>query len=194
MKTQLKVIKADGTVENYVHTKVFASLCSAMSCTDQLDTEIAENLADVVTYYLYQNKTQLKVFSEEIFSIIVAVLASADYEEAALAIDEHRRIRKLKRNRVEVIKIDLEGHENDTRKLAEVYHSLHRDPWNKSEISRDLFEKWGLERDVARTVATMVEEKILDLQMKLVPSSLVKHFVLAQTASMLKTDNSLQTA
>ena len=53
---QIKVIKADGGVEEYLYTKVMGTINNALSAVDQADVDIAEQLAEVVTYFLYHEK------------------------------------------------------------------------------------------------------------------------------------------
>ena len=64
--------------------------------------------------------------------------------------------------------------------------------WNKSRIVSDLVEEDGLERQLARTIAGAVEEKILGLQLRQVSTKLVKQIVLAETGAMLHANKQLQ--
>ena len=104
---QLKVVKADGTVEEYLHTKVVGTISNALGRIGQADICIAEQLAEVVTYFLYHKQNPVVVTSNEIFSMIEVVLAGTGYEEAAIALSEHHFERKLKRSRVEVVSVDI---------------------------------------------------------------------------------------
>jgi len=101
-RQEWKVIKTDGSVERYLHTKVFGAISNALGTAGQADTGAAEELAEAVTYYLYQQKRSQTVTSGEILSIVKAVLAATGYEDAALALSEHHFERRLKRCRVEV--------------------------------------------------------------------------------------------
>ena len=107
MKMQLKVVKADGSTEEYLHTKVIGTISNALAHVGQADINTAEQLAEVVTYFLYRKKNPRGVTSGEIFSIIKAVLAATKYEDAAIALSEHHCQRKLKRSRIEVLSIDI---------------------------------------------------------------------------------------
>ncbi len=88
IRTQLKVIKADGSVEEYMHTKVMGSINNALGEADQPNIEIAERFAEVVTYYLYHQQDQRTVSSSEILSVIKVVLAATGYEKAAVVLSE----------------------------------------------------------------------------------------------------------
>jgi hypothetical protein len=85
MDKQLQVTKADGTTEEYIHTKVVGTINNAFSATGRLDIAMAEDLAEVVTYYLYKKQDQRQVSTSEILSMIKAVLTSTGHEAAAVA-------------------------------------------------------------------------------------------------------------
>ena len=107
MQTQLRIIKADGSVEEYLHTKVIGTINNALGRIDEPDIYMAEQFAEVVTYYLYHQQNCRSVTSREIFSIIKAVLTTTGYEDAAVALSEHYFERMLRRSRVEVVSIDI---------------------------------------------------------------------------------------
>lgn len=195
IKTQLKVIKADGSVEEYLHTKVMGSINNALGEVDQANIDIAEHFAEVVTYYLYHQQDQRTVTSSEIFSVIKAVLDTTGYEAAAEALCEHHFRRKLRRSRIVVVSTDI--NELADAKMfagngeADAYN---RSRWDKSRIVRDLTEKHKIRRQTARLIASMVEEKIFNMGITQVPSSLIKQLVLGDAATVLRAQRELQTA
>jgi len=191
-KAQLKVIKADGSKEEYLHTKVIGAISNALALTDEPDIHIAEQLADVVTYYLYHRQNRRTVTSGEIFSIIKAVLTSTMNEDAAAAINEINNERKLKRCRVEVAAMDVQELA-DAEMLCTSQQPNNRCRWNKSRIVEDLITKHGLSRQSARAVASMVEEKIFNMGISVVPASLIKQLVLSDAATVLHAQRQLQT-
>jgi len=192
MRMQLEVIKADGTVEEYFHTKVIGTISNALVASGQPDIHIAEELAEVVTYYLYRRENPHSVTSSEIFSIIKAVLSSTGYEEAAIALTEYHFERKLKRGRIEVVAVDMQELA-DAELLNELQQYGGRSRWDKSRIVEDLVTKHGLSRQTARTIASMVEEKIFNMGLTVVPASLIKQLVLSDTAAVLRAHRQLQT-
>jgi hypothetical protein len=192
MKMQLKVIKADGGIEEYLHTKVIGTISNALGRIGQADICIAEQLAEVVTYFLYHRQDRRAVSSSEIFSIIKAVLAATSYEEAAVALSEHHFERRLKRSRIEVASIDI-------RELADA-ELLCRDGeldgrcrWDKSRIVNDLVTKYDVCQQTARMIASMVEERVFSMGITLVPASLIKQLVLGDAAAVLQAQRQLQT-
>ena len=193
MRTQLKVIKADGSLEEYSHTKVMGTINNALCGIGQADVYIAEQLAEVVTYYLYHRQNRRTATSSEIFSIIKAVLSAVSYDEAAIGLTEHHFQRRLKRSRTEVVYIDIQKLK-DAELLAGSETANSRCRWDKSRIAEDLVIKYDLSIPTARTIASMVEEKIFNMGINLVPSSLIKQLVLGDTAALLHAQKQLQTA
>ncbi|MGD8787574.1 MAG: hypothetical protein PVJ60_09140, partial [Phycisphaerales bacterium] len=161
MQTQLKVIKADGGGEEYSHTKVMGTINNALGRIGQADVYIAEQLAEVVTYFLYHRPNHRCVTSGEIFSIIKAVLSATDFEGAADGLSEYHYERKLKRSRTEVVSIDIKEL-TDAELLAGAKENAGRFRWDKSVIIKDLITKYELCPLTARAVASMVEEKIFN--------------------------------
>ncbi len=181
---QLKVIKADGSVEEYLHTKVIGTIGCVLAGVGQADTYIAEHLAEAVTFFLYRKQKRCTVSSSEIFSIIEAVLAATKYEEAAIALSEHHFARRLKRSRTEVISGDVEM-------LCDGEESSGRCRWDKSRIVADLMTREGISRPTARTIASMVEEKVFNMGITSVPAGLIKQLVLGDTAAILRAEQHL---
>ena len=189
---QLKVIKTDGGVEQYLHTKIIGSISNALSETGRPDIAVAEELSEVVTYFLYNRKNRRTVTSSEILSIIKAVLTATKYEDAAAALSERHFERKIKRSRIEVVSIDVEELA-DAELLCRNEKTNHRSRWDKSRIVKGLVEKHGVSKQTARTIASMVEEKIFNMGLTQVPSSLIKQLVLGDTAAVLRAQRQLQT-
>jgi transcriptional regulator NrdR family protein len=192
MQTQLKVIKADGSVEEYLHTKVLGAISNALGSAGQSDISIAEQLADVVTYYLYHGHRRRSITSSEIFSVIKAVLSAVNYEDAAIALTEHYFERKLKRSRIEVVWTDVREL-SDAELLAAGDREDNRCRWDKSRIVEDLVTKYDVCQQTARTIASMVEEKIFNIGITQVPASLIKQLVLNDAAAILRAQRQLQT-
>jgi transcriptional regulator NrdR family protein len=191
-KVQLKVVKADGSLEEYLHTKVIGTISNALAHVGRAEINIAEHLAEVVTYFLYHKQKRHRVTSGEIFSIIKAVLTATKYEDAAIALSEYHFERRLKRSRIEVVSIDVQQLA-DAELLVKTEESPNRSRWDKSEIVNDLVTRHGLPKQTARAIASMVEEKILNMGITLVPASLIKQLVWSDAAAMLRAQQQLQT-
>lgn len=180
MTTQLEVIKTDGTTERYLHTKVVGTFNNALATAGQPDIYVAEALAEAATYFLYHRKDHCSVTSGEIFSIVKAVLTATGYERAAAVLTDHCVQRKLNRCRTEVVHVDVQDLA-DTENICESPTTL----WDKAAIVKDLMTEYGLPRQTARTVASIVEERVFSLGMTTIPSSLIKQIVLRDAAFVL---------
>jgi len=191
MKIRRKVVKSDGSVEEYLHTKVIGAINNGLSAAGESDAWVAEELAEVVTYFVYHQQEHCSVSSGEIFSIVKAVLASTGYEEAAVALNEHHFERKLKRCRTEVVSADILDLA-DAEVIFGVEEDGSRSRWDKSRIVADLVEEYGVGRQTARAIASMVEEKVLGMGLTRVPASLVKQLVLGDAATVLRAERQLQ--
>jgi transcriptional regulator NrdR family protein len=165
---QLKVIKTDGSIEDYLHTKIIGTISNALSSSGHDSTFASEQLADAITYYLYNNNSAGTVSSSEIYSMIQAMLSTTGYDDAALVLNNYHFTRELMRHRTEVI--DKQGVLTN---------------WNKSQIVNDLAVAKEMDRSTARTIASMVEEKVLRIGISKVPRSLVRELVEIETKAML---------
>lgn len=190
---KLAVVKADGTVEEYFHTKVVGAIANALSTAGQPDIKAAEELADAVTFFLYHAGPNRSITTGEVLSVIETVLASTGFAEAAAVLNEHHFERKLRRCRVEVVKARL--HElSDAEELYKDNASLPKSRWDKSRIVDDLIAENGFDRQTARAVASMVEQKVFNLDLPVVPASLVRQLVLSDAAVVIWAKQQLHTA
>lgn len=191
MKKQLQVIKSDGMTEEYLHTKVIGTINNALAASGRPDMAMAEDLADVVTYYLYKKDGHRQISSNEILSMIKAVLASTGHEAAAAALGEHALGRRLSRARTEVLEVDVQDF-TDVQRLNRTDESPVRMPWSKGRIARELATESGVSPQIARAVAAVVEERIFNMGLTLVPRSLIRQLVLGEAATMLRAEKELQ--
>ncbi len=194
---KISVLKADGTREEYYHTKIVGTIANALSSAGQSDIHSAQEIAKAVTFFLYRMSQpaipQGCISSHEILSIIKTVLADIGFEEAAIAINEYHFVRKLKRSRLEVIKAQTDGL-TDTQKLFIDPSDQTTSRWDKSRIIEYLVTKHHLHRQTARAVASMVEEKVFKLGLPVIPSELVKQLVFNDAAAVIRAQQQLQTA
>jgi len=191
MNRQLRVRKSDGSTEAYLHTKVLGTINNAMTACGQGDMVMAEDLTEVVTFYLYNKHDRTVASSGEIFAMIKAVLTATGHEEAALALTKHAFERRLRRLRTEVLAVDI--HEfTDAEQLFGAGRAPERAAWDKGRIVQDLTERFGMPRRTARAVASGVEEKVFRMEMTMVPLSLIKQLVLGEAAALLHAERELQ--
>ncbi len=192
MRNGLIVVKEDKTNEPYYHTKILGTLNNAFSAMGISDVSVSEQLAEVVTFYLYCQLKCRTIHADEIHSIIKAVLQTTGYEDVAEVLAEHHFRRKLKRRRVMVVTTDLEGMLRDGNlNISEISQ---KNNWDKSVIIDDLQNEYNLQYKTARHVASLVEERIFKMDVNEVNSSLVRQIMLSETARVLRTQKQMQTA
>ncbi len=167
---QLMVEKADGKREVYLHTKVLGTIAAVLGECEAFDAYCSEEMAETVSLYLRRRHGGNIICSDDIHSMILVVLADTGHEPAAQYLQEYRLRRKIRRQRVMVVS---NGHDA----FGVVDGSLGEpQPWNKSIIARDL-EREGLEYPLARTVAGLVEEKVLRLESSQITTELIRALV-----------------
>lgn len=193
MKKQLKVRKTNAGIEQYMHTKVMYTISKALADVNKTDLTVIESLAEVVTYFLYNRHAEHIVQSCEVLSAVKAALAATGYEDAAEALNNHHFQRRLKRNRVEVLDLDI-NQISDISTACQLKNSCQKYQWDKSVIIEDLTQKHGFDMASARTIAAMTERKIFSLNQYQVSKSLVKQIVLNDTAAVMHAQKQLQTA
>lgn len=161
-----------------MHTKIIGSFNNALALADLSNAYVAEQLADAVTFNLYQ-KNANHITTDEIHMLIVSALSATGYSQAAQLLGEYRNIRKLQRGRVLVIRKPGEDDEAAVQ-------------WNKSRIVEDIIKADVCSRHVARAIASSVEEKILSLAMSKVSTALIEQLVSTETETMLQAQEQLQ--
>jgi hypothetical protein len=170
---QLKVIKTDGGIEEYLHTKIIGTISNALADSGHESMFVAEQLAEAITFYLYNNNSGGAVGSGDIYSMIQAMLSTTGYDDAALALNNYHYTRELMRRRIEVV------------------NSNGLKCWNKSQIVHDLGRREGMQRQTVRTIASMVEEKVLRIGLSRVPTSLIRELVEIESHAILDAEQQL---
>jgi transcriptional regulator NrdR family protein len=190
MRKHLTVVKSDGSAEEYLHTKVIGTISRALSGAGCADIYLIEQLAEAVTYYLYNQHDSRTVTSGEIFSMIKAVLTSTGYDDAALLLNQYHMERRLKRCRIEVVFADVRELADSAAQGESETEQL-REPWDKSRIVENLVTQRGMDRQMARAVAAMVEEAVFNMGLSSIPSGLINQLVLNQAAVILRAEQQL---
>lgn len=190
---QFRVEKSDGSNEIYLHTKVIGSIGAALAEAGFFDVGVAEQLAEAVTTFLRRRHGCHSVVStDEIHSMIEAALSDTGYEGAALCLHTHRINRQTQRARVEVTRrVVDDGLDNDRCGLC-MDESLICEPWNKSVIVCDLLCRGELPSEIARAVASGVEEKVLKLGCRSVTSTLVRELVANEVLATRRAQEALE--
>jgi hypothetical protein len=169
---QIRVIKADGSSEPYLHTKVLGTLHRALAGTQTDGLDAAEMLAEAVTLYLYQQTHPDELTTDGIHQMVLAVLCASGFEGAAEALQAWRLSRRLQRHRIEVLDSEWPA-------------------WDKSRIAGDLVQRYRVDPLLARTIAGTVEEKVLRIGLTRIRKTLIRHLVTADMEALLEADRQL---
>ena len=169
---QIEVVKANGSYEPYLHTKVLGTLHRVMAQENPECLQNAEMLADAVTFYLYHVADALTASTEQIHQWILKALEGSGYRNAAELLTKHRLERYLRRCRVEVIDSAFPR-------------------WDKGHIVLWLMGHYGVDELMARTIAGAVEEQVLHLGLSRIRKSLVSHLVTANAESLFEAQQQL---
>ncbi|MDH4203022.1 MAG: hypothetical protein OEV87_09015 [Phycisphaerae bacterium] len=172
---QIQVLKADGSTESYLHTKVLGTLHRAMAAVESDCLETAQMLSDAVTYFLYRHPDSKALTTDQIHQMVLTVLDGAGFGAASEALNAHRLNRRLQRRRLEVLDSEYPV-------------------WDKRCIVRDLMEHYCLERSLARAIAGAVEEKVLRMGVLRIRKGTIRHLMIADMETLLEAQYQLNAA
>ena len=172
---QIQVLKADGSTESYLHTKVLGTLHRAMAAVESDCLETAQMLSDAVTYFLYRHLESKTLTTDQIHQMVLTVLDGAGFGAASEALNAHRLTRRLQRHRVEVLDSEYPV-------------------WDKGCIVRDLMEQYCLERSLARAIAGAVEEKVLRMGVLRIRKGTIHHLMIGDMENLLEAQYQLNAA
>lgn len=187
---QLKVIKADGIKEDYMHTKILRTINTVLAESGKADMYTAEQLTEAITFYLYHQRKIATITSGELHSIIVSVLDGTGHEQAALQAKEYQLRRNIQRRRLAVVDRDIEN----INQAIMFEHSFELDEtltWNKSCITAYLLANLEIDTSSARAISSAVEEKILKLQISCIPTGIIKQLALMEAVKVMKASSVL---
>jgi hypothetical protein len=182
----IKVIKTDGGIEEYFHTKVLLCISNSLCAVHEWDAGLAQELANAVTAFIYDRKEQ-HIRSGDILSMVKVVLTETGFEEAAARLEEHHRRRGLARRRTELVDAEVYGPDDAETMRA----SGQASQWSKGLIAEHITRTYGLDRHCARAAAARVEEKVLAMGMSRVWSGLVRQIVVAEAALSIRANEFL---
>ena len=193
----LTVIKSDGSSESYIHTRVMATISSAISDAGCYNEQTVSALSDAVRMYIEdcrdESTSSSQISSDEIYSMILATLNQTGNSRAAVILKEHRINRQIKRKRQMVLhclKSHLSKKEQDSIDIKCCLESginpcriddcpyLNLEPWNKSRLANKLINRYNLTKNAARVVASNIENKVFGLKISAVRSMLIDQLIL----------------
>lgn len=168
---QIRVLKADGQTEPYLHTKVLGTFHHALAAAGDAPVFAAEQMAEAVTFYLYRQKEHGHITTDAIHLMVESVLSATGFAHAAEALNRYRLTRRLKRRRIEVL-----ADPTDNEPTAE---------WSKSRLAQSLTRTGQIDPLTARAIAGAVEEKVIAMNITRLRKSLLRQLIVGDVESLL---------
>jgi transcriptional regulator NrdR family protein len=179
---QIRVLKADGQIEPYLHTKVLGTFHNALALAGDSTLFAADQMAEAVTFYLYAHKPTGPIPTDAVHRMIESVLTATGFVRAAEALDDYRLKRRLKRRRIVVLgDADPDGGRETTE-------------WSKKRLAESLVRTYRVDPLTARAIAGAVEEKVLAMNVTRLGSSLLRQLILGDMETFLEAGRQLQAA
>ena len=168
--------KRDGKVVAFDKAKIAQAIFLAARAVGGEDRRTADMLADEVVLFLFTQKGASTPEVEEIQDAVEKVLIENGHARTAKAYILYRRQREILRMKRH---IEKKPEERETTDFALFVRTSDDDfvSWDRTKITTALMNETGLEKDVAEKIAAETEDTILNSNVKLVSSSLIREMV-----------------
>ena len=174
-----KIINPDGTLVPFDEKDIIRSIYQATVLAGAPDFELAEELADVVIFFIERNFTESYPTHEDITEWVERVLLETADPEIAKAFilwrEEQKKLDLSKSSKsyrepslFEDFEVSVVGSDNKI--------SL----WDRRKIHEDLIIKTGIARKVAEDIANIVEEKVFSIGKAKITSKLIRALIDAE--------------
>ncbi|HHT9118730.1 MAG TPA: anaerobic ribonucleoside-triphosphate reductase, partial [Candidatus Hypogeohydataceae bacterium YC38] len=172
------VRKRDGRLVPFDTTKIADAIFKAVRAVGGDDRAMAEELAEMVTFYLEKQFDGKIPGIEDIQDQVEKILIETGHAKTAKAYILYRDKRSRLRETIKVRKKVKKG--RDTTDLALLVDTDTRDetsPWNKGKIALALEKEAGLPLDEALAIASAVEKRIFDSGIHRISTTLIRELV-----------------
>ncbi len=170
------VKKRDGTIVPFDKSKISNAIYLAAKAVGGEDRRLAEKLADEVILFLYALKGDKNPEVEEIQDVVEKILIENGHARTAKAYILYRKQREiLRKKRL----LEKKPDEREATDYALFVRTSDDDfvSWNRIRIINALQNETGLELNVAEKIAEETEETILNSNVHLISSSLIREIV-----------------
>ncbi len=170
------VRKRDGSQVAFDRSKISNAIYLAAKAVGGDDRTLAEKLADEVVLFLYTLKGDRVPEVEEIQDAVEKVLIENGHARTAKGYILYRKQREILRRKQ---LLEKEPEERDTTDYALFVRTSDDDfvSWDRSRIIKALQNETGLDLNRAEKIAAETEETILNSNVHLVSSSLIREIV-----------------
>ncbi len=172
------VKKRDGRLVPFDRTKIADAIFKAASAVGGENRVLAEDLAEVVTMFLSKNYSDKAPGIEDIQDTVEKVLIEMGHARTAKAYILYRDRRARTREALQVRKpVEKRNDATDISLLVGTDSSDQLNTWDRERITRALEVEADLDRELAASIASDVEKKVLDSQMTRISTSLIRELV-----------------
>ncbi len=170
------VKKRDGSEVDFDKSKISNAIYMAAKAVGGEDKILADKLADEVVLFLYTLKGNNIPEVEEIQDAVEKILIENGHARTAKAYILYRKQREILRKKK---LLEKKPEERETTDYALFVRTSDDDfvSWDRSRIIKALQNETGLELDLAEKIASETEETILNSNVHLVSSSLIREIV-----------------
>jgi ribonucleoside-triphosphate reductase len=170
------VKKRDGTIVAFDKTKIANAIYMAAKAVGGEDKALADSLADEVVLFLYTLKGDQTPEVEEIQDAVEKMLIENGHARTAKAYILYRKQREiLRKKRL----LEQSPDERETTDYALFVRTSDDDfvSWDRNRITNALENETGLEAELAEKIAEETESTILNSNVHLISSSLIREIV-----------------
>lgn len=173
-----EIKKRDGRIAPFDISKISRAVYLAMNATGEQDsTKKAENLAQQVVLQLYQkNADNHTPEIEEIQDIVENVLMQGGYEKTAKAYILYRKQREILRKKKILDKKPLERETTDYALFVRTSDDDYV-AWDRQRIIKALIDETPIEKQTAEKIALEAEDTILNSNIKILTSDIIREIV-----------------
>jgi anaerobic ribonucleoside-triphosphate reductase len=170
------VKKRDGEIVTFDKEKIAHAIYLAAKAVGGEDMELADKLANEVILYLYTKKGDATPEVEEIQDAVEKTLIESGHARTAKAYILYRKQREILRKKQLLLR---KPEERETTDFALFVRTSDDDfvAWDRERIIKALQNETGLERPFAEKISLETEETILNSNVHLVSSSLIREIV-----------------
>lgn len=168
--------KRDGTVVPFDKNKITNAIYMAAKAIGGDDRKLAEKLADEVVLFLYTLKGDKTPEIEEVQDAVEKILIESGHARTAKAYILYRKQREILRKKQLLTKLPAE---RETTDYALFVRTSDDDfvSWDRTRIIKALENETGVDLVVAQKIAEETEETILNSNVHLISSSLIREIV-----------------
>jgi len=172
------IIKREGNIVEFNKDKITHAVLAAMHSVGEEDQDVAKKITEQTVNKLEEIYKDKIPQVEEVQDIVEETLIRGGMAKVAKAYILYRDKRRRIREKLKVRK-KVQNHRSttDISLLVSTTTSENISPWNRQKIIQALTKEAELPLNISRSIAKAVEEKIFDLDLNEISTSLIRELV-----------------